>query len=122
MNEAAKKKVKAAEVLTPKALAELRDDLAQAGKLAANDSNVTKRIAFLETGLRWTELEARAHAFLLDPAKADKLAVKKTLDERYAFMQDVFRKMPLALNVAYISWGEDANWLKLGWVRPVHKP
>jgi hypothetical protein len=56
-----------------------------------------------------------------DPANADKTAVKKTLDERFALMRQVFRQAPLALNVAYISWGEDALWSGLGWERPATK-
>ena len=50
--------------------------------------------------------------------KADKKAARKVLDERFALMKEVFQKAPLALNVAYISWGEDALWARLGWERP----
>lgn len=118
MNEAATKKSKAADAFTPQSLIGLRKELEQARKDAGSDAAIAKRIEFLELGLRWTELEARAHAFLVDPAKADKIAVRKTLDERFALMQEVFRKTPLAMNVAYISWGEDAVWARLGWERP----
>jgi exonuclease III len=61
-------------------------------KDASNDSTIGKRVAFLELGLRWTEIEARSHAFLIDTAKADKAATKKTLDERFALMREVFRR------------------------------
>ena len=118
MNEAATKKIKFTIVLSPKALAGLRKELDQARKEAGNDSIIVKRIAFLELGLRWTQIEARCHSFLIDPAKADKRAAKKTLDERFALMREVFQKAPLAMNVAYISWGEDALWTRLGWERP----
>jgi hypothetical protein len=33
-------------------------------------------------------------------------------------MREVFQKTPLAVNVAYVSWGEDGGWAKLGWRRP----
>jgi len=46
---------------------------------------------------------------LLEDPKADKEAAKRILDERFALMREVFQKTPLALNVAYISWGEDAS-------------
>jgi hypothetical protein len=118
MNEAATKKVKATMVFSPKALARQRKELDEARKEAGNDPIIAKRIAFLELGLRWTEIEARSHAFLTDPAKADKEAARRILDERFALMRDVFQKTPLALNVAYICWGEDALWAKLGWERP----
>lgn len=122
MNEAARKKGKATAAFPPEALAGLRKELNQARKEAADDPAVTKRIAFLELGLRWTALEAGAHALLADPAKADREAARKVLDERFALMREVFQQAPLALNVAYISWGEDALWGRLGWERPARKP
>jgi hypothetical protein len=121
MDEAASKKATPTTVFHPKALNRLRKELAQARRDAGIDATIAKRIAFLELGLRWTEIEVRAHTLLTDPAKSDKEAVKKTLDERFALMRQVFRETPLALNVAYISWGEDALWSRLGWERPATK-
>jgi hypothetical protein len=118
MNEAAVKKEKATAIFSVEALSGLRKELDQACKEAEGDPTIAKRVAFLELGLRWTEIEARAHAFLGEPAKADRKAAKRTLDERYAFMREVFQKTPLAVNVAYISWGEDAVWGRLGWKQP----
>ncbi len=118
MDDAALKKEKATTVFNAQALAKLRKELQRARQEAGNDRAVAKRITFLETGLRWTEIEVAAHAFLADPAKADKAAAKKVLDERFAFMRQTFRESPLALNVAYISWGEDGLWSRLGWKRP----
>jgi hypothetical protein len=117
LDEAAARKTKAP-VFPAEAVAGLRKDLEQARKEAGGDDVIARRIAFLELGLRWTEVEARAHALLADPAKADREAVKKTLDERFALMRQAFREAPLALNVAYISWGEDGLWSRLGWERP----
>jgi hypothetical protein len=117
-NEAALRKEKAVSLFDAKSLDELRKELVDARASAPNDALVLRRIAFLELGLRWTEIETRAHAFLADPAFADKAAARKVLDERYAFMRDVFRSSPLALNVAYISWGEDGGWSRLGWSHP----
>jgi hypothetical protein len=121
MDEAATKKAKPATVFHPKALSALRKDLEQARREAGSDPVIAKRVAFLEFGLRWTEIEVRAHAFLTDPAKVDRATVKRTLDARFALMRQGFREMPLALNVAYISWGEDALWARLGWERPATK-
>lgn len=122
MDEAAAKKLKATTVFDARALAGLRKELEQARRDAGSDPAITKRIAFLELGLRWTEIEVRAHRFLSDPGKADKEAVKKTLAERFSLMRRIFRESPLALNAAYISWGEDALWSRLGWKRPVTRP
>jgi hypothetical protein len=65
-------------------------------------------------GLRWTAIEAQAHSLLAGPARPEKATVKQVLDERHALMREIFQKTPLALNVAYISWGEDALWSRLG--------
>lgn len=118
LDEAASKKAIAVSVFNPKALAALRKELEQARRDARDDPTIAKRIAFLELGLRWAEIEARAHAFLADPATADKEAAKKTLDERFILMRQMFQEAPLAVNVAYVSWGEDALWSRLGWERP----
>lgn len=118
MNEVAAKKGKATTAFSSEALAGLRKELDQARKETEGDALITKRVAFLELGLRWTEIEARAHAFLADPEKANKEAAKKVLDERFSLMREVFQKTPLSLNVAYICWGEDGLWARLGWQRP----
>lgn len=118
MNEAAAKKVKAATAFSPEAVAGLRKELEQARREAENDPLVAGRVAFLERGLRWTEVEARAHALLADPEKADRAAARRTLDERFALMREIFQQAPLAVNVAYVSWGEDGLWGRLGWKPP----
>jgi hypothetical protein len=118
MNEAAARKGKAAAAFGPEAIAALRKELGRARKEAGGAAAIVKRVAFLELGLRWAEVEARAHSFLSDPAKADRKAAGKVLDERLALMKEVFVKGPLAVNVAYVSWGEDALWARLGWGRP----
>jgi hypothetical protein len=105
LDEAATRKAPPTTVFSPRALAGPRRDLEQARRDAGGNASVTKRLAFLELGLRWTEIEVRAHRFLGDPVKADKGAVKRTLDERFALMRQVFREAPLALNVACIFPG-----------------
>jgi hypothetical protein len=121
MDQVAARKTKVTTAFTPEALAGLRQELDQARKDAEDDPRVAKRIAFLELGLRWTSAEAKAHSLLAD-AKADREMAKKTLDERYALMREVFEKSPLALNAAYVSWGEDELWGRFGWERPGKKP
>lgn len=115
MNEAAAKKLKASAAFTPEAIAGQRMELDAARKEAASDAVVARRLDFLELGLRWTTLEAAAHAFVADAANADRGAARKILDERFALMKEVFQKSHLAMNVAYISWGEDGLWSQLGW-------
>jgi hypothetical protein len=116
LDECARKKQDAATAFTPETLADLQRSLDQARREAGGDPAVGKRLDFLERGFRWTEVEARAHALLADGAKADRAAAKKVLDERHALMRDLFRTSPLAVNVAYVSWGEDGLWSRLGYV------
>src|SRR5207244_3219577 len=77
MDKADSIKGEATAAVSPEAIAALRKELNQARKEAGSDAVVAKRVAFLELGLRWTEIEARAHAFLADPEKADKKAARK---------------------------------------------
>src|SRR5262249_32706661 len=58
LDEAATKGAKAVTVFTPGALVGLRKELEQARREAGGDATVGKRLAFLELGLRWTEVEA----------------------------------------------------------------
>jgi hypothetical protein len=122
MNTAAVGNGKAIEAFTPEVLNELRKELDAAQRDSGNDTAIATRVAFLELGLRWTELEVRAHALLSNPTAPSMQTVKKSLDDRFAFMREVFQRHPLALNVAYISWGEDALWRRVGWSRPAIKP
>src|SRR5262249_25990153 len=78
MDEADTRKAKAVAGFNPRALAGLRKELEQARRDARSDAAVSKRIAFLELGLRWTEIEVRAHSLLTNAPRADKATVKKT--------------------------------------------
>ena len=109
-------------VFTPAVVAELRDLLRQARQQAVNDETMLKRLAFLELGLRWTETEARLHTFFHKDAKLDKAGAKKACDERFAMMRDIFENNVLAVNVAYISWGEDGYLKRLRWRHPTVAP
>lgn len=81
----------------------------------ANSTEAHKRVEFVGLGLRWTEIEIQAQRLLAAPEKPDAAAVKRILDDRMALMREIFKTAPLALNVTAISWGEDANWARLGY-------
>src|SRR5262245_36691335 len=118
MKEVATAKSKAAIAFRAEVLASLQTQLDQARKEAGNDAAIGKRLDFLELGLRWTTVEARAHGFLAAGTKTDKEQAKRTLDERYLLMRQIFQNNPMAVNVAYVSWGEDGLWGQLGWAPP----
>jgi hypothetical protein len=103
---------------TDEVLDELRKLISQATSETASDADAARRVALVGLGLKWTELEAQAQRLLVAPAKPDAATVKRVLDARYAFMREHFEKNPVAFNFAYISWGEDAGWGKIGWSTP----
>jgi hypothetical protein len=115
LDDGARKKPAQAPAFSSETVKELGQLLEQARKEAGRDDTIARRLNFLGLGLRWTAVEARAHSFLADGAKADRKAVTQALDERRALMREIFLKAPLALNVAYISWGEDALWNRFGY-------
>lgn len=105
-------------VFTPPVIAELRGLLRQAREQGAGDETVSKRLAFLELGLRWTESEARVHAFFRKDTPPDKAAARRACEERYTLMRDIFTNDFFAVNVPYVSWGEDGYITRLGWKHP----
>lgn len=110
-DEAAAKELEHLEPFQPGAIVELNDMLLKARGQAAGDADVEDRIDFLMAGLRWTEVDARAHALLREPLKSSPASEKKRiLDERRALMRDIFQNNFLAVNVASVSGSEDGLW------------
>lgn len=99
-------------------LAQLQTFITQAKAEAGDDPAALKRVEFVALGAKWTDIETHAHRLLAAPAKNDPAEVKRVLDERYAFMREVFQKEPLALNVTAISFGEDGIWSRLRYQFP----
>ncbi|MBI5683965.1 MAG: DUF4838 domain-containing protein [Verrucomicrobia bacterium] len=111
-------KIEPLNVFTPEVIAKLRNRLHEARRQATGDETVLKRLVFLETGLRWTEMEGRVHAFFRKDGKVDKVGARKACDERYEMMQAIFQNSFLAVNVAAVSWGEDGYLRRLHWKHP----
>lgn len=110
-DEVALNKFEHLEPFRPEVIAELNDMLSDASRLASGDAAVGRRIAFLRTGLRWTDIDAQAHALLREPSRSGAASEKKRiLAERRALMRDIFQNNFTAVNVAAISWGEDGLW------------
>lgn len=97
--DALEKKIPQVDVFRPEVLAELRKLLERARKDVGLDKDCGARLAFLELGFRWTEMEARAYATKGNPDR-------KFMDERFALMQEIFDTSPLAVNVALVLWGD----------------
>src|SRR5262249_44009107 len=100
---------------TEEILANLDNLIAQAKVETVSDADARKRVEFIALGTKWTEIETRAHCLLVEPGSADPATVKRVLDERFGLMRELFHAAPLAVNVAAVSWGEDAAWSKLNY-------
>jgi hypothetical protein len=103
-----------AQTYTPDVIAQLRHTLAGARTAAGNDARVQQRIAFLEAGLRYGELQAAVHGMML-AKQPDNAALVKRLEERHAAFREIVRTHPFAVNVAYIAWREGSMWRRTGW-------
>lgn len=107
MNQTAAAETKPYTAYTPAVLQELRQLLARAGEAVRDDAACRKRVAFVQRGLQWAGLEVRVHTMLEALPDIDQAAAKLLFDERRELMRDIFQNDPLAVNVAYVSWGED---------------
>jgi hypothetical protein len=106
------------EFYTPEKMAQLRALLDVATKKLAGTENeeFRKRVDFLRIGLDWTDIQIRAHrvlnAFKKDQP-VDLVAADKLLRERRAMMIKIFNESPMAINVAYLNWGDRGYWQPL---------
>lgn len=108
---AAMNKYEHLEAFRPEAVMELNDMLNRARNLVSGDVSIERRIDFLKAGLRWTDIDARAHALLREPGRSSAAEEKRRiLDERRTVMRAIFQTDILAVNVAAVSWGEDGLW------------
>ena len=114
------------EPYTPQVITELRGLLDEADKAAKSDQAVQQRIAFLRTGLDFTELQAKIYRFLRRDAEQrlsaeERGQVQRLLDEKWLTMRELFEQEHFAVNVSAMCWGEWARFKKLGWAGPSQK-
>jgi hypothetical protein len=100
-------------------LAELRDLLRQAQRMAGDDEAILARIRFLRLGLNYTQVYETLERMVAD------LKAGKTIDREesrqlivlnYLMLRDIGRHQPLALNVGWImrGTGYNAYWETIG--------
>lgn len=104
---------------TPEVIARLKALLDRAERVEP-DEVVRKRIEFLRKGLEFTDLQARAYRYLAQE-KPDREAFFRLLDRKYYLMREIFLKYPLAVNVAWVCWGEWGRFASRGWKPPREK-
>jgi len=100
---------------------ELRGLLDDAGKLAAADSGVQRRIAFLRDGLEYTVITGESYGLLANhDAKrpVDRPAAHERLDRRWRMMRRIAIENPLAVNMPLVAGNDGHLWRRLGWAGP----
>jgi hypothetical protein len=94
---------------TPELIQHLRGLLNEADRAVGDDKTIRSRIAFLRTGLNFTDLQATINRMVeqanrkdpaLDPDRARQL-----LELNYFMLRDVVLNHHLALNACYVMWG-----------------
>ena len=100
-NEAIEIKIEQNSAISLKLIPELKKCLEQARAEIGPEKEFAERLSFIELGLRWSEIQARAHASAKGSAE-----LKIASEERFALMKEIFRKSPLAVNVGYVLWGD----------------
>lgn len=88
---------------TPKRVAKLAGYLDAAVKEAGGDEGAVARIAFLRSGLDFTDMQAKAFR-MSNKVKADrkdaklKAEGKKVLNEKWTYMRDLFMRYPMSID------------------------
>ena len=121
-NRTAAEEVSLAAPYTPEVIAELRGMLDAADK-AETDPGVRRRVAMLRTGLEFTDLQSQCYRWYDQNEKAalgkeDKAAFLQLMDRKWVLMRRIFKEDTLAVNVAYLCWGGEARFGKMGWSKP----
>lgn len=122
-DEQAAKATGLARLYTPKAVAELRGHLDAAAKKAAGQAAVLRRIKFLRYGLDFADIQAASYRLLTE--KGDKPLTPELrkrandlLTQKWTLARKIMYEEPYAVNVAYVYWGGEARFGKLGFSFP----
>lgn len=103
---------------TQQQLAALNAQLDDAAGAAAGDDVVLRRIAFLRRGLEYADIYSRLYTEHRREAP-DRARMHDLLQERYAFLDEVFKEDPFAIGVPWLAWRE--GWIAsnpYGWRYP----
>ncbi len=124
-NEIATNKLGVTAPFTPMAIAELRKHLDEADKATKSDKESNQRVAFLLTGLEYTEgysdifrinQEWESIGGRLSPEMKERFQI--ALDLNWENSRDIFYHHPLAVNVSNVAWGSWGYFKRFGWKSP----
>lgn len=108
-------------VFTPEVCGRLSAHLDAADKAADNDDIIRRRIVFLRRGFEIAELQGQIYPLLekckskdTPPAEAKQAQdeMNRLLERKFLLMWDIIQNDTLAVNVAYMCFGE---WGNFGW-------
>ena len=125
-NQIAEKQLRVHEPFTPEVVTELRDLLEQAGEATKDDPESNARVAFLRTGLEYTDVFVQFYR--LEKEHVDggggrlsaemKQRMREALDRNWISSREVFLKEHLAVNTATVAWGNWSYFARFGWSFP----
>jgi hypothetical protein len=113
------------EPFTSDNVSKLRGLLEEAGRLTRDDPESGRRVAFLRTGLEYTDAYANIfHIFREWQADGGRLQpemrerFKVFLDRNWENSRDIFENHHFAVNVANVAWGSWGYFGRFGWRGP----
>lgn len=108
-----------AEVYTPEKLRALRS-LLHAAAEKTDDPEILERIAFLEIGLDYTELQVELFRLASEESGPEvRERGREVLARREALFQDIMRNNPFAVGVVWLLWRENVRYERaFGWEYP----
>jgi len=125
-NDIAEKQLKVTAPYTPETVAGLRSLLEEAAAATADDPQTRQRVAFLRTGLEYTD--AYRAIFRVDRAWQEagggrltpewKERFRAALDRNWEISRDIFENNHFAVNVATVAWGSWEYFGRYGWKSP----
>ena len=94
---------------TPEVIQGLRDSLNEADRAVGDEEIVRSRIAFLRTGLNFTDLQMTINRLVeqakVDDPTLDLARARLLLALNYVMLRDIVRNHQLAINANYLMWG-----------------
>ncbi len=101
----------APDVFTEVEIAKLREIFRAARAKAEGHAEVLQRLRFLELGVDYAEHQTQLYR-LAGAAEPDAKAISAFLEKRQTFFSKLFDNDPLAINLPYIAWREEALYKK----------
>ncbi len=127
-NTLASRKLNYTELYTPEVIDELRGYLEAAKLATAGEPDAQARVAFLRSGLEYTDAYAAAFHIIREHQtrnpgggrlpETTKQRIRKALDNNWLVSRDIFENHHLAVNVGTVAWGSWNYFGRFYWSDP----